>query len=36
MFVLVVFRDMSKIFEDYLAASDAAIGLLESAEVTGR
>ena len=27
---------MAKIFDDFLAASDAAIGLLESAEVTGR
>jgi hypothetical protein len=27
---------MAEIFEDYLAASDAALGLLESAEVTGR
>jgi hypothetical protein len=33
MFVSVVFRFMVRIFEDFLAASDAAIGLLESPEV---
>jgi len=36
MFVGVVFRFMATIFDDFLAASDAAIGLLESGEVTGR
>lgn len=36
MFVLVVFQFMAKIFDDFLAASDAALGLLASAEVTGR
>ena len=36
MFVRVVFSFMATIFEDYLAAADAALGLLESAEVTAR
>jgi hypothetical protein len=36
MFVGVVFRFMVTIFDDFLAASDAALCLLESAEVTGR
>ena len=36
MFVGVVFRFMATIFDDFLAASDAAIGLLASGEVTGR
>ena len=36
MFVGVVFPFMAMIFDDFLAAADAALGLLESAEVTGR
>jgi hypothetical protein len=36
MFVLVVFSTMAEIFEDFLAAADAALRVLESAEVTGR
>jgi Mycothiol maleylpyruvate isomerase N-terminal domain len=36
MFVRVVFSFMATIFEDYLAAADAAVGLLASGEVAGR
>ena len=36
MFVGVVFPFMAMIFEDYVAAADAAIGLLASGEVAGR
>ena len=36
MFVGVVFRFMTTIFEDFLSAADVAVSLLESGEVTGR